>query len=63
MLAGVSAVQVYSVLVYEGPGLVSLIRKELVDLLAENGYMSVTTPAVIIQGDETRMSRVVPQVD
>ena len=33
LLAGVLAVQVYSMLVYEGPGLASRIRKELVDLL------------------------------
>ena len=49
-------------LVYEGPGLVSRIRKELVDLLAENRRQSVATSAVIIQGNKTRILRVVPQV-
>ena len=36
-----STVQVCSMLVYEGPGLASCIRKELEDLLLENGYRSV----------------------
>ena len=39
--AGASLVQVYSMMVYEGPGLVSRVRKELADILAENGYKSV----------------------
>jgi len=39
--AGASLVQVYSMMVYEGPGVVSRIRKELADLLVENGYKSV----------------------
>ena len=41
LLVGASAVQVYSVLVYEGPGLASRMRKELVDLLSENRYRSL----------------------
>ena len=63
LLVGASAVQVYSVLVYEGPGLASRIRKKLVDLLAESGYWSVATAAIIIRGNKTRMLRVVPQVN
>eukprot|EP00986_Skeletonema_menzelii_P001990 scaffold547_cov143-Skeletonema_menzelii.AAC.12 len=39
--AGASLIQVYSMMVYEGPGVVSRIRKELADLLAENGYKNV----------------------
>ncbi|KAL3816311.1 hypothetical protein ACHAXA_011072 [Cyclostephanos tholiformis] len=41
MKAGASLVQVYSMMVYEGPGLVSRIRKELAEILLENGYKSV----------------------
>ena len=33
--------QVYNILVYEGPGLASRMRKELVDLLSENRYRSL----------------------
>mmetsp|Transcript_31531 Transcript_31531/g.63630 ORF Transcript_31531/g.63630 Transcript_31531/m.63630 type:complete len:99 (+) Transcript_31531:158-454(+) len=36
--AGASLIQVYSMKLYEGPGVVSRIRKELADVLAENGY-------------------------
>ncbi|KAL7535475.1 hypothetical protein ACHAXR_006509 [Thalassiosira sp. AJA248-18] len=39
--AGASLIQVYSMMVYEGPGVVSRIRKELADILVENGYKSV----------------------
>lgn len=39
--AGASLIQVYSMKLYEGPGVVSRIRKELADELAENGYKSV----------------------
>jgi len=39
--AGASLIQVYSMMVYEGPGVVSRIQKELVDILSENGYRSV----------------------
>eukprot|EP00985_Skeletonema_marinoi_P026618 scaffold20741_cov129-Skeletonema_marinoi.AAC.3 len=39
--AGASLIQVYSMKLYEGPGVVSRIRKELADVLAENGYKSV----------------------
>jgi dihydroorotate dehydrogenase len=39
--AGASLVQVYSMMVFEGPGVVSRIRKELADILLENGYRSV----------------------
>ena len=33
--------QVHSMLVFEGPGLASCMRKELVDLLSENRYRSL----------------------
>jgi dihydroorotate dehydrogenase len=39
--AGASLIQVYSMMVYEGPGVISRIRKELADILVENGYKSV----------------------
>ena len=40
--AGASLVQLYSALVYEGPGLVSRIKRELADALRADGYTSVT---------------------
>ena len=39
--AGASLIQVYSMMVYEGPGMVSRISKELADILVENGYKCV----------------------
>ena len=39
--AGASLVEIYSMMVYEGPGVVSRIRKELADIILENGYKSV----------------------
>jgi dihydroorotate dehydrogenase len=39
--AGASAVQLYSALVYEGPGLVSHIKTELAALLKRDGFRSV----------------------
>jgi dihydroorotate dehydrogenase len=39
--AGASLIQVYSMMVYEGPGVVSRIQKELADILVENGYKNV----------------------
>lgn len=39
--AGASLVQLYTGLVYHGPGLVRKIKKELVGLLAEDGYSAV----------------------
>jgi dihydroorotate dehydrogenase len=35
--AGASLIQIYSMMVYEGPGVVSRIRKELAQLMVENG--------------------------
>jgi dihydroorotate dehydrogenase len=40
--AGASLVQLYSSLVYEGPGLVSQIKRELIDLLKKDGYSNVS---------------------
>lgn len=40
--AGASLVQLYSALVYEGPGLVRRINKGLADLLRRDGFASVT---------------------
>ncbi|PJI43782.1 quinone-dependent dihydroorotate dehydrogenase [Ferrovibrio sp.] len=39
--AGASAVQLYSALVYEGPGLVGRIKRELATLLKRDGFRSV----------------------
>ena len=39
--AGASVVQIYSRMVYEGPGVVSRIRKELAELMAENGQKNL----------------------
>lgn len=40
--AGASLVQLYSALVYEGPGLVTRIKNELVELLNKDGFASVS---------------------
>mmetsp|Transcript_1595 Transcript_1595/g.2913 ORF Transcript_1595/g.2913 Transcript_1595/m.2913 type:complete len:153 (-) Transcript_1595:52-510(-) len=39
--AGASVVQIYSRMVYEGPGLVSRIRRELSELMMQNGQRHV----------------------
>ncbi len=39
--AGASVVQIYSAMVYEGPGMVSRLRQDLAQLLKENGYRSI----------------------
>lgn len=41
ILAGASVVQIYTSFVYHGPPVVSKIKRELSDLLAQNGYESV----------------------
>jgi len=41
ILAGARAVQLYSAMVYEGPGLIGRIRRDLATLLAADGYASV----------------------
>ncbi len=40
--AGASLVQLYSALVYQGPALISRINKELVELLAQDGYAHIS---------------------
>ena len=40
--AGASAVQLYSALIYEGPGLVMRIRRDLADRLRADGFRSVS---------------------
>jgi len=40
--AGASLVQLYSALVYEGPGLVARIKRELIELLRRDGFTSVS---------------------
>ena len=39
--AGASLVQLYSALVYQGPGLVTQIKRDLVELLARDGFTSI----------------------
>ncbi|MGE5548781.1 MAG: quinone-dependent dihydroorotate dehydrogenase [Solirubrobacterales bacterium] len=39
--AGASLVQLYSALVYEGPALVTRIKRELIDCLARDGFASI----------------------
>jgi dihydroorotate dehydrogenase len=39
--AGASAVQLYSALVFEGPGLVTRIKRELAERLRADGFRSV----------------------
>jgi dihydroorotate dehydrogenase len=41
ILAGARAVQLYSAMVYEGPGLIGRIRRDLATRLAADGYASV----------------------
>ncbi len=40
--AGASLVQLYSALVYQGPALVNRIKRELVELLARDGFKSIS---------------------
>lgn len=40
--AGASLIQVYSMMVYEGPGVVSRIRRELAEIIYEEGHNSVS---------------------
>lgn len=40
--AGASLVQLYSALVYQGPGLVARIKRELVELLTRDGFKSIS---------------------
>ena len=39
--AGASLVQLYSALVYQGPGLVTAIKRDLIQLLARDGFQSI----------------------
>ena len=41
VLAGASAVQLYSALVFEGPGLVTAIKRDLAARLKADGFVSV----------------------
>jgi dihydroorotate dehydrogenase len=40
--AGASLVQLYTALVFEGPGLISRIRRDLAALLARDGFSSLS---------------------
>jgi len=39
---GASLIQIYTGLIYEGPGLVKRINKGLVEMLKRDGYSSIT---------------------
>ena len=41
ILAGASLVQIYTALVYEGPGVVKRINRGLVDLLRRDGFSNI----------------------
>lgn len=41
ILAGASAVQVYTALIFHGPPVVTRIKTELTELLHKNGYKSI----------------------
>jgi len=41
ILAGASAVQIYTSFVYQGPPIVTKLKKELDDILKQNGYQSI----------------------
>lgn len=45
--AGASAVQIYSALVYEGPGLVARIKRELANLLRADGFSTVAEAVAV----------------
>ena len=40
--AGASLVQLYTALAYQGPGLVTRIKRELLGLLARDGFVNVS---------------------
>ncbi|XP_050679122.1 dihydroorotate dehydrogenase (quinone), mitochondrial isoform X2 [Leptidea sinapis] len=42
ILAGASAIQIYTALIYHGPPIVSKIKSELAELLLKDGYSTVT---------------------
>ncbi|MFA4893465.1 quinone-dependent dihydroorotate dehydrogenase [Brevundimonas sp.] len=44
--AGAAAVQLYSALIYEGPGLVARIKRDLADLLRADGFSTVSEAAL-----------------
>lgn len=41
ILAGASAVQIYTALIYHGPPVITKIKRELTELLRNNGYSNV----------------------
>ena len=57
--AGASLVQLYTGLVYEGPGLVKTIKEGLAEQLAQDGFGSI--PAAVGTGAETRHTPVEAQ--
>lgn len=48
--AGASLVQLYTALIYQGPGLVARIKAELADLLARDGFASVADAVGVDRG-------------
>ena len=50
--AGASLVQVYSGMIYEGPGMVSKVRDELAELMLQNGQRDLQTEVIGIDHDD-----------
>lgn len=50
--AGASLVQVYSGMIYEGPGMVSKVRDELADQMEQNGQRDLQTEVIGVDHDD-----------
>jgi len=50
--AGASLIQVYSGMIYEGPGMVSKIRDEVAELMVQNGQQNLQTEVIGIDHDD-----------
>lgn len=67
--AGASLVQVYSMMIYQGPGVVSRIRHELAELMLQNGQRSlqdvvgVDHDEIFWQRSQDRYQQTVPTID
>lgn len=61
ILAGASLVQLYTALIYEGPGLIKRIKQGLSQLLAENGFQSIKQAVGAEDRTKWRYERVEPE--
>ena len=55
--AGASLVQVYSGMIYEGPGMVSRVRDEVAELMLQNGQKDLQAEVVGVDHDDLVFSR------